>query len=254
MIVVNKDVLERNKMNNLYVWFPDSHLETISIRCLFFTRLLKYSQVDFDIDYILLPNQLKKLQFEASEIPLLQQGNEVLKQDQMIQLCLNSADQKGVPLISHDRSFGSKILFHWATTHLLGVYVGFLYGDKDIRKRVYADYLKTHSEFTEEHLDEISHSMLAWSLHNRDISIAKSQQKEEVFEILDGFNDHLKNSKYWFGNEPSVSDFALFAFAYMMYNTQMIYFHDFIKEREYLLKWMRDLDSLSHNKYSRLKL
>jgi hypothetical protein len=240
--------------NEWYIWFPDSHLETISIRCLFLTRLLNYSKVDYNINYIKLPNQLSDLNIEAKEIPVLKCGEDTFTSHKIIDLCKKSAKENERELIGEDRSLGSRILFQWATTNLLGIYVGLLYGDKAIRQRVYSDYLKTYPEFSEKNLNLVSKTMLEWTQHNKDISINPVDQKEQVIEILNGFDEHLKNSQFWFGDQLSTCDFALFAFVYMMYNSQMIYFHDLIKKKENLFNWLKKIDQLSRSEYSRLKV
>lgn len=242
-------------MNKLYVWFPDSRLETVSIRCLFIMRLMRICKLDFDLSYVMLPKaRIGELEVEAKEIPLLKHNKKVLRSHEIIQLCKESAKNNSVKITFEDKSFASRILFQWSTTNLLGLYVGLLYGDKEIRQRVYSDYLKSDKSLKEEDLDAISNTMLGWSIHNSDISIEPDQIKEHVFELIDGFDNHLQKSKFWFGEEISICDIALFSFCYMLYNPQMIYFHNHILKKQSLLNWMNRVDKLTRHDHSKIKI
>jgi len=104
--------------NNLYVWFPDSHQETISIRCFFIMRLMKYCKVDFDLKYVKLPKQdLATLQVEAKEIPILKSGDKLHKTYQIIDLCKKKAIEENVDILFEDQNLAHQIFFQWATTN-----------------------------------------------------------------------------------------------------------------------------------------
>lgn len=241
-------------MNELYVWFSDSHVETISIRCLFIMRLLNYTQVKYKPKYVLLPHHEKSLEKEAREIPLLKYEGEIFDKVKIIQLCKECSILRGVPLTFEDDSLPSRILFEWSTTNLLGLYVDLLYGDTKIRDKVYNDYLSIYKDLTRSDLKKVSESMLQWSIHNRDISCEVSANKELIFEILDGLDLHLEGKTYWFGETPSICDFSLFAFVYMLYNVQMIYFHSYILEKPNLLSWLKNMDKISRNDFSKKRV
>lgn len=246
---------ENALQNKLYAWFPDSHQETISIRCFFIMRLMKYCNVEFELNYVRLPEKdLSVLQVEAKEIPILKAEDKLYKTYQIIDLCKETASKENIEILFQDENLAHQIFFQWATTNLLGSYVGLLYGDKEIRERVYKDYQKAYPDFIEKNLDLISESMLEWSIHNEDISQDPKKKKENIQKLIDNLDSHLENNKFWFGDNISINDFALFSFCYMMYNPQFIYFHDYIKSKESLFNWMKTMDHLSRHEHSKIKI
>jgi len=217
---------------------------------------MSFCQVDFNLKYVMLPERdLNSLEVEAKEIPILKnEDDHLLKIFQIIEMCKNSAIEKNIKITFEKESFAHQIFFQWATTNLLGLYVGLLYGDKDIRDRVYKDYRNTRKDLKEEDLDKISESMLQWSIHNDDISLDPKNKKKYISDLIENFDAHLEKSEFWFGKTISICDFALFSFCYMLYNRQFIYFHDQIEARESLFNWMKRLDTISRHDLSKLKI
>jgi len=96
--------------------------------------------------------------------------------------------------------------------------------------------------------------MLEWSIHNEDISQDPRQKKENIKKLIDNLDSHLNKNKYWFGDKISINDIALFSFCYMIYNPQFIYFHDYIKNKESLFNWMKNIDRRTRHDHSKIKI
>ena len=238
----------------LIVWFSDSYVESISVRCLFFMRLLSYCKVDFKPRWVIMPEEVKCLHGELKQIPVLKNGETIYSACEIIQLCKESAAHHGLPLIPETNSLATRILFEWSTTNLVGLYTQLLCTEDQIKERIFKDYIKIYEGLTEEKLAVISTMMLTLNSQVEDISYLANQKKELALELLSGFDNHLKSSTYWLGDDVSIIDFSLFAFCYQLYNPQLCFFRDFIKESENLHPWMKRMDYLSRHEYAKMKV
>ena len=102
--------------NELILWFGDSHVETISIRCFFICRLLSYCEVDFDVNWVKLPEEAKKLDVEAKLIPILNMGGKKLTAPEIIEYCRVQINKLNKEMLFPDYSLVQTITFQWAST------------------------------------------------------------------------------------------------------------------------------------------
>lgn len=240
--------------NELYVWFSDSYVESISIKSLFFMRLLNYCGLEYRPKWIMLPSDIKNLEIELSSLPVFKHEEKILKSYDILELCKKSALENDKTLVLETRSLATRILFEWATTNLVSLYTYLLCTEEQIKERIFKDYLKIYNEVSEDHLNTVSQTMMRLNAQAEDISYLSHQKKELALEILKGFDDHLIQKEFWLGSEISICDFALFSFCYQLYNPQMVFFRDYIKESEHLFPWMKRMDQLSRNNFSKMKV
>jgi|GEM_PF-5008514 len=217
-------------------------------------RLLKYCKVEFSPRWIVMPQDAKSLHLELRQVPLLRENEKIFSSTEIIQLCKDSAHRNNICLIPEMNSLATRILFEWSTTNLVGLYTSILCTEEKVKERIFKDYTKIYDGLTEEKLNLISKTMLTLNSQVEDISYMANQKKELALELLTGFDNHLKNSTFWLGEEISIVDFSLFSFCYQLYNPQLCFFRDFIKDSEYLFPWMKKLDQLSRHEYSKMKV
>ncbi len=217
-------------------------------------RLLNYCKVDYSPRWILLPEEMKHLEVELKQLPILKYEDKALTAPSIISLCKDSALKNDISLIPEDNSLATRILFEWATTNLVGLYTGLLCNEPKIKERVFKDYLSIYDQISEPHLEKVSSTMLRLNSQTDDISVLSNLKVELALELLAGFDQHMNSNKFWLGDKVSICDFALFSFCYQLYNPQLVFFRDVIKKSENLYQWMKRIDQLSRSDFSKMKV
>ncbi len=240
--------------NELILWFGDSHVETISIRCFFICRLLSYCEVDFEVKWVKLPEEAKKLDVEAKLIPILNMGGKKLTYPEIIEFCRVRINKLDKELLFPDYSLVQTITFQWATTTLLGLYVNYVYTCDQTRQRFFKDFKASHSEINDKSLHQISQLMSQWVDHCASINIPKEEYDNHVFQLLEHFDNQLKDHDFFFGNVISATDIAIFSFVFLICNPHIHKFKEKVRQSKNLFQWSKRMDHLTQHEYRKYRI